>query len=155
MESTIIIPTTPLNSLYSENTNTTSHDCSISITITSNKEPPNDTTETSHFIHNLLPDITSRQIRKSSTNHSIYSIFSGETTQNDINILTSKCFSTFCQNYYQRYIQLQNLIESESPADELFITTINSGPMYSTDCCRSVQSYNNKFGNHSLIKILY
>ncbi|MCK5894913.1 MAG: hypothetical protein KAG53_11050 [Endozoicomonadaceae bacterium] len=152
MELTIINPTTLSNSVYSDNTNTTSHDCSIYITTISNEESPNNTTETTNFIPHLLPDKTSKQIRKLSKSHSIYSIFKGKTTQKDINVLASQCFSTFCQNYYQRYIQLQNLIESENPADELFITTINSVPMYSTDCCRYVQSYNNKFGNHSLIK---
>ena len=150
METATIVPNTSANCIYSNKTNTTS--CNLSITSTSNEEPLSNTAKTDTFIHDLLPDGKSRKIQQSQKSHSIHSIFSGETTQRDINILVSEHFSIFCKNYYKRNMELKKLIASDGPADELFMATMNSGPMYMTDCCRYVESYNDKFKNPELMK---
>lgn len=147
---TTIVPNTSANSIDLNNINTTS--CNFSIAPTSNEETLSNTTKTDALTHNILPDGNIRKIQKSPESHSIHSIFSGETTQRNINRLASENFSIFCKNHYKRTMKLEELIASDSPADELFIATINSGPMYVTDCCRYVQSYKDKFKNHGLMK---
>ncbi|MCK5895065.1 MAG: hypothetical protein KAG53_11855 [Endozoicomonadaceae bacterium] len=155
METTIVhnttaVPDTTDNSIDLNKTNKTSFN--FSIAPTSNEEALSNTTKTDTLTHDILPDGKIRKIQKSPKSHSIHSIFSGETTQRDINRLVSENFSIFCKNYYKRTMKLEELIASDSPADELFIATINSGPMYVTDCCRYVQSYKDKFKSHGLIK---
>lgn len=101
---------------------------------------------------NPLPAAKRRHILPLSKEHSIHSIFSGETTQQDVDSIVSRCFASGCGRYYQRYLLLEELIESKSPEDELFMTALDSGPMYLTDCCRFVHTYVNKFRKHLLMK---
>lgn len=101
---------------------------------------------------NPLPVAKRRHIQPLPEEHSVHSIFSGETTQQDVNRIVSRCFASGCGRYYQRYLLLEELIKSKSPEDELFMTALGSGPMYLTDCCRFVHTYVNKFKKHLLMK---
>lgn len=109
-------------------------------------------TETGLLACHSLPDGKRRKIRYLSEGYSVYSIVSGQTTQRDINRMVSQCFSSICENYYKRCNLLETLIESDYSADDAFMKTMNSGPMYSTDCYQFVKDYMKKFGNESLVE---
>lgn len=101
---------------------------------------------------NLLPEGNRRQIQQLPKSHSIKSIVSEETTQEDIDELVSQYFAASCEKYYRRCSLLDKLIEAEDPADDSFMEIMNSGPMYATDACRYVKRYVNKFNKYLLVQ---
>ena len=121
-------------------------------TATGNTQSPRYTPDRDPLAFNPLLRVKRKQILPLPERHSIHSVFAGTTTQRDLNRMVSQYFAIGCDKYYQRCSLLEELIESQSPVDELFMAALNSGPMYSTDCCRFVQTYVNKFSKHLLMK---